>query len=97
MSRTNQNDGENTALIEIRDLSDGETVNRVHILAAEFGSGDSTVTETYKASDDEQTTTGRILKIRIGAVGQGSNDTGEPNHTYSVEQHEVAINDTTTQ
>ena len=89
VSRTNRNDGENTALIEIRDLSDGETVNRVHILAVEFGSGDSTVTVTYKASDDEQVTSDRMLKIRIGAVGQGSNDTGKPNHTYSVEQQTV--------
>ena len=87
VSRTNRNDGESTAIVEIRGPGERDVSHR----AAEFGSDDISATVTYSVEDDGQTTTGRSIRVRVGAVGPRTD------HTYSVEWHTVEIRNITTQ
>ena len=87
VSRTNQNDGESSVIVEIR----GPGENDVEHPAAEFSTEDSSATVEHKVEDDGATTTGRQIRVRIGHVGPGLDN------TYSVEWHIVDINNITTQ
>lgn len=83
--RTNTNDGESTALVEIRDTYN----NNLAIVGAEFGSSATIATVTYTIPDDGQAITDRKLTIRIGEVGKSTEN------TFSVERHTVGVRDTT--
>ena len=85
--RTNRNEGESSALVEIRGPGDKD----VRILAAEFGTEDDTATVSHTVDDDDLTTTSREIRIRIGDVGPSIDN------TYSVEWHTVEINNITIQ
>ena len=86
--RTNTGDGESTALVEIRDSFDNsDEIIQIH--AAEFGSNATSATVTYTIRDDGEDITNRTLTIRIGFVGKSTEN------TYSVEEHTVAVRDTT--
>ena len=87
VSRTNQKDGESSTIVEIQ----GPGENDVTHLAAEFSTEDSSAAVDYKVPEDDQTTTNREIRVRIGHVGPSLEN------TYSVEWHTVDIENITTQ
>jgi len=86
VSRTNTNDGESSANVEIH----GPGERGVNILRADFGTEDDTATVDYVIAEDDQTTD-REIRIRVGHVGDSTEN------TYSVEWHIVTIDNITPQ